>query len=279
VGCGDSPQLLAAGTWNGMSKLAVQGSSVYWITTDQVLACPIDGCTGSPSVIWSGDGPLSDLAVDATGVYFTDPQTSSVLMCPLSGCSDTATTLYPDPSDAETPNYGPAVAIALDSGNVYFTTINGIVLACAEGDCAATLQSLAEGQGATLQITVDSTNVYFTDCLGNALGRVLACQKSGCNASPTVLLDSLSWPTGLATDGTNVYFTELGDAGDAGAPGVGRVARCSTGGCDDRATAVAGYVNQPLGIAVDSEDVYWADFGSAVSATETSVGRVMVSAK
>jgi hypothetical protein len=293
AGCGDSPQLLAAGTWNGMSKLAVDGTSVYWLTTSQILACPVDGCPASPTVIWSGDGTLTDVAVDATGVYFTDQQATSVLMCPLSGCSGAASALFPDPLDLTTdaeadadagaqalpPSYGTAVAIALDSGNVYFTTNAGFVLSCAESACGATLRVVAETSATTLQIAVDSANTYFTDFAGNAFGRVLSCPKSGCGTSPTVLVDGLSWPTGLAADSANVYFTELGDEGDAGAGGRGRVARCTASGCGDRATAVAGFVNEPLGIAVDSDGVYWADFGSAVSTTETDVGRVMVSNK
>jgi hypothetical protein len=42
---------------------------------------------------------------------------------------------------------------------------------------------------------------------------------------------------------------------------------------------VADFVTEPLGIAVDSDHVYWADFGSATSTAETEVGRVMMAGK
>jgi hypothetical protein len=279
AGCNDAPQLLATGSWSGMSKVVVQGGYVYWLVTGQVLACPVGGCSGSPAVIWSGTDILADLAVDATGVYFTDPATSSVLACPASGCVGPATKLYPalPPDagpDAGVPYYGAAWAVALDSGNVYFTTIFGGVLSCSETDCAGTLQVLAPVARA-LQIAIDSANVYFTDYETSAQGRVLSCAKGGCAQRPTVLLDGLNDPLALATDGNDVYFTELG-TGDGGT-GLGRVASCKTSGCGDRAIAVAGFVNQPRGIAVDSTHVYWADFGSDSKVTQ--IGRVMASPK
>jgi hypothetical protein len=280
TGCGDAPQVLAAGSWNGMSKVVVQASNVYWVATGEVLACPVDGCPGSPAVVWSGTDILADLAVDATGAYFTDPAAASLLMCPSSGCTGSATQLYPPTAeaaaDAGFQYYGPPWAIALDSGNVYFTTTFGNVLSCSETDCAGTLQVLAERQGTPVQIAVDGANVYFTDYEPDAHGRVLSCAKSGCGERPTVLLDSLNDPLALATDGTSVYFTEQGSSNDGGTA-LGRVASCKASGCGDRATAVAGFVNQPRGIAVDSARVYWADFGSSARITE--IGRVMAAAK
>jgi hypothetical protein len=81
---------------------------------------------------------------------------------------------------------------------------------------------------------------------------------------------------GIAIDAAALYFTELGNM-TAGAQGTGRVAKCAIAGCNDSPTAIAGYVNAPLGIAVDGTYVYWTDSGS--SPTAIGDGRVMKRAK
>jgi hypothetical protein len=130
-----------------------------------------------------------------------------------------------------------------------------------------------------LQIATDPTNVYFADDQTDGRGRILSCVKTGCNSAPTVLVDGLDQPLGLAADGANVYFDELGQSVETGANVSGRVSRCAIAGCNDKPTALAGYVNLPLGIAVDASHVYWSDFGSAAGVLGSDVGRVMVSAK
>jgi hypothetical protein len=172
----------------------------------------------------------------------------------------------------------------MDATNLYVTTDAGLVFSCGVSDCRGTVQVLASGQGTVAQIVVDATQVYFTDARQNALGRILSWPKDfslDASAPSATLLDGLSLPTAIAVDGATVYFTEEGTTDVSGqtAAGAGRVARCAAGGCNDKATAVAGYVNHPLGIAVDATSVYWTDFGSATDANGTHDGRVMVRPK
>lgn len=98
-----------------------------------------------------------------------------------------------------------------------------------------------------------------------------------------VLVDALVTPVGLATDGTTVYYTDTGNSISGPLPdaaaNMGRVAGCLAGGCGERGTPVAGFVNEPLDVAVDSTHVYWTDFGLSPNAAASDAGRVMAYAK
>ncbi len=280
TGCGDSPTVLASGPWVGMAKLAVYAGNVYWFSTGKVFECAVDGCGGAPAVLWSGQGVVGDIAADASGTYFTDLSGRRVLRCAPGGCGGGASELW---SNAEAGVFAPPLGLALDTSSVYFTASSGDVLGCAKSDCAGTASWLASGQASAVQIAVGA-RAFFTDATLNGLGRIVSISKDiAVDAAPpsTDLLGGLSVPTGLALDGANVYFTEDGsvDANGRSASGAGRVARCALGGCGGVATAVAGYVNHPRGIAVDDTSVYWTDFGATVDPSGADDGRVMVRGK
>jgi hypothetical protein len=282
AGCSDNPTVLATGQWSGTAKVAVNATSVYWTASGLVLACAIDGCNGSPTVVWSGQGSPSDIAVDTSGVYFANFTQGQILECPVDGCSGSATVLW---SAADAGPSGWPFGLALDATNLYFTTNFGIVFACSASACSSTAQVVANApNGPLAQIAVDATHLYFTNASSLATGRIQSCEKNGggdASTPSTTLLDGLSVATGIAVDGANVYFTEEGSQNSMGQwpQGAGRVAQCAVGGCSDKATAVAGYVNHPLGIAVDEANVYWTDFGSTTDASGTTDGRVLVRAK
>jgi hypothetical protein len=89
-----------------------------------VFDCPVVGCGGGATTIATNqDDPLS-VAVDDSGVYWTNGNAGTVMRCPLSGCV-TPTQI------AQTEG---AFAIALDAVSVYFTnsTIRGEVLRVAK---------------------------------------------------------------------------------------------------------------------------------------------------
>jgi hypothetical protein len=278
AGCNGSPTVLASGTWIGASKLGVDDANVYWILTGSVLACPLTGCVGDPQVVWSGTGPLYDIAVDATGAYFTSTGGGQLVRCPGADC-DGGAAIFPG---AYGGTYAPS-AVALDATSVYFVDqATGKVFACAKADCADTVRVVASPTDAAVlaQLAVDDTNVYVSDI---EQGRILFAPKGGMQQALAVLVDDLVSPVGLATDGTTVYYTETGNPitgplPDAAA-NLGRVAGCLAGGCGERGTPVAGFVNQPLDVAVDSTHVYWTDFGLSPNAAASDAGRVMAYAK
>jgi hypothetical protein len=267
-GCDGGPAVLASGSWSGASKLGVDDANVYWIVSNAVLACPLSGCTGEPQVLWAGTGPLYDIAVDSTGVYFTSPGAGRVMRCPSEGC-DGGGVIWP--SDAG--SFGEPSAIALDSTTAYFVDdFASSVEACEKSDCAATLRTVATptDNNVLAQLAIDDANVYVTDL---AQGRVLWAPKDGTTQSLSVLVRNLVHPVGLATDGVGVYYTDTGSE-DGGQGGSGRVAGCVVGGCAGSGTAIAGFVNEPLDVAVDGTRVYWTDFGSSTDSTESDAGRV-----
>ena len=281
TGCGGSPLVLATGSWDGMSELAVDDTDVYWLVTGQVLACPLAGCSGSPRVVWSGTGPLYDIVADDAGVYFTAPSLGELLSCPGGACDGSPGTLWPDPqAEAGTLPGGAATGIALDATSVYFI-VPPSVFACEKRDCAGTLRRAASLTTSTpAQIAVDGQNLYVTDFQSGAAGGIVSGPKGGVDQPLGALVSGLSSPTSLATDGTNVFFAEEGNVIPGANPsGQGRVAACAAGGCGDQPGPVADFVNFPLGVAVDGTTVFWTDFGPGTDRTQSDAGRVMMRAK
>jgi hypothetical protein len=74
---------------------------------------------------------------------------------------------------------------------------------------------------------------------------------------PCTLATALNHPYFLAADSQNVYWTEWGDSNGAG---NGTVKACSVNGCPGGPTAYAIGLTNPVGIAVDSTNIY---FGTA----------------
>jgi hypothetical protein len=273
TGCSNRPTVLASGPWDGLAKLALDATNVYWTVSGKVLKCAIAGCGNSPTVLWSGQGYLADIAIDPTNVYFTDTGTLQVLACATGGCNGSPTLLWMSAPQSQGPS-GTATGIAVDSTTLYFTLSTGFVMACAPGTCNSGVKTLVGQQSNPLQIAVDSTSVYFTNASGGGAGSLLKCAKGNCGGGPTILASGLSTTLGIAVGAAAVYFTEDGDG--SGAQGAGRVAKCAIGGCNNSPTPIAGYVNFPQGIAVDDTKVYWTDFGSTADSIGSDDGRIMV---
>jgi hypothetical protein len=99
----------------------------------------------------SSTTPIDALAVDANYVYFTTEAILSVYKAPLAGGMQTP--LVQD-TMAQARH-----AIAVSSGNVYFTNADGEI---DEYTTSNTVPTLAEGQGDSYGIAVDATSVYWS---------------------------------------------------------------------------------------------------------------------
>jgi hypothetical protein len=256
-GCANNPTMLASGSWAGTAKLVVDATSVYWTASGLVLKCAVAGCNNQPTVLWSAQGAdqVTDIALDANNVYFSDSSTSQVLGCAVGGCNGSPTLLWSSAMMVNPSSPNAPAGIAVDATTLYFSA-NGALFTCGAGSCNATLKQLLVNQSPATQIAVDGTNVYFNSANSGATGLLLTCKKTDCGNGPTILVSGLTNALGIAIDAAALYFTELGNAGTS-AQGVGRVAKCAIAGCNNSPTAIAGYVNAPVGVAVDGTYVYW----------------------
>jgi hypothetical protein len=281
TGCGGSPTVLASGQAAGMSRLVAAGGRVYWFTAGRVLSCSTSGCGGKPTVVWSGAIQPADLAVDASGVVFTDAAGGDILRCPLQGCTAPPQVLW---SSADAGSRAPALGLALDPARLYFSVVvDGAIYACPRAGCAGEPALLAAGR-VPLQMVATGDGLFFLDAAASGNGRLVVLRSAGdggLEAGATDLLDGLSVPTAVAVDDRDAYFTEDGavDVTGKSPAGAGRVARCAIAGCGGLATPVAGYLNHPRGVAVDDTRVYWTDFGPTTGVSSTTRGRVMTRPK
>jgi hypothetical protein len=122
--CGGGPEIFAntalAGKVMGLSGLALHGGTVNW--TDGladgggVFQCATTGCGSAPVALARGQAAPSFIAVDDSGVYWSNYGGGTVMRCPLSGCTE------PTPmAKAQAP-----FAIALDPVSIYFTSSPGL---------------------------------------------------------------------------------------------------------------------------------------------------------
>jgi hypothetical protein len=264
AGCGNAPTVLASGSWNRTTRLAVASGHVYWATQNLLLSCPTDGCAASgPTTLWASPLAPTDIAVDEATVYFGDSIGNRLMTCPIGGCSGSPAVLW---SSSE-----PPTAIALDGATVYFATVGISLLSCAASGCAPVIVG-----GTPTAIAVAGTSICLGTRTAGSPGAIASCPATHCSAGLTLLTSRVSYCQGIAADATEVYFTDLGIADGGGAPsGTGRVSKCPIAGCDAGPTPVAGFVSFPQQIAVDDTTVYWTDFGSGTDPRSTTDGRVM----
>jgi hypothetical protein len=117
---------------------------------------------------------------------------------------------------------------------------------------------LATGLDFPFEVTSDDQNVYWTEFGDQQAaftnGSVKGCPISGCGSGPTIYASALTNPRGIASDGTHIYF------GTASFMAVtGAIWSCPVAGCNGSPTKLSD-AEVPYGIAVDSTQVYWADF-------------------
>jgi hypothetical protein len=110
------PTFFVSGLSRPPSNIAVDATSVYWTMNNQVLRCPLDSCT-EPAVVVTVPGLIGAMAVDASGVYFVGGSRSSDIGY-IQRCPTSGCTT---PTTLAMDPLGPA-GIALDSTSVYWTS-------------------------------------------------------------------------------------------------------------------------------------------------------------
>jgi hypothetical protein len=273
-----------------VNYIAVYGQFVYYITELDlaIYKAPIDG-SAQPSIMFSSTARApTSIAVDATGIYWTESGNNSttdsaIRSCPLAGCPAIPATLASMQTGAE--------RIAIDAASVYWLTGNYTVVSVKrDGSGGKTVFTAAVGASPTFyrfgSMAADGATLFFTS-IGippNKPGGTWACSSAGCGEVPTrigdgawslaidathvftagggsmrqalkdgtspVALDATLDGADVATDGVNVYWTS----------GAG-VYKCKVDGCAGatRIATIAG--GSARAIALDASFVYWADYG------------------
>ncbi len=323
-GCNNHPTpLCSMGPWgtppggdtsDALNGIVSDGTNVYWASGGGVVSCAVDGSQQLATLIANASSVLGNtpwnIGVNATSVY--SGGSDDVFSCPIGGCNGT------DGGGPTSLWAGSTTAVAIDATNAYWIS-NNVLMSCALGGCNGTpslLTSSPPADGLSVgQIALDKANVYWNVGVptsfeapnpqrgpgytaGSKFGpspsvAILKCANGGCNGKGTAVVAGLSAPMGLTTDGISVYFTDVGSGDLLNATNVGRVAKCPVAGCSDTGTTIADKLENPRGIAVDANNVYWADFGSGTvdanswctsgpncNSSPLSVdGRIMVSPK
>jgi hypothetical protein len=168
-GCA-SPTVLASAP--GL-ELAVDTASVYFTDGTGVSLCPLAGCSGAPTLLFTVPG-ATGIALDTANVYVTSFVTATnpsgffqgaVLQCAKSGCSGKPVALAT--------TQGAPLPVAVSSGVVYWgNTLGGTDLwSCATVGCKGVPTAVATA-ALPLSLAVDDATLYWA-----SLGAVLSLPK------------------------------------------------------------------------------------------------------
>jgi hypothetical protein len=218
------------------SFVAVDDTGLYW--TDQVAGTvnAVPLAGGLTTVLAMGQAGVDRLALDALYVYFTT--NDSVLRVPKDGSAPPLTL-----AANQTP-----VGIAVDATRVYWTNYrgDGAIMMCSPAACMP--QVFAANQPDPDTIVVDAVNAYWTNH-DTSNPAVVQMPLHGGTAISLVTGGS-HYPLGIVADSTNLYFS------DNFTPGS--VYRVPIGG-GSPAVALQSQNGDPRFMAVDDTRVYWAD--------------------
>lgn len=103
----------------GSNDAVVAGTDVYWVNDENVVTCPITGCSGAPKIIGGSASPHL-LVADERHLYWREMVDNKVLRCPLAGCTGDPEVIADEVNGIY---YG---GLALDGDYVYWTAKSGL---------------------------------------------------------------------------------------------------------------------------------------------------------
>jgi hypothetical protein len=209
--------------------------------------CQGGACAGGacqPVTLASQQGLPWDIALDATHVYWTNPQGGSVMKIPKTG--------------------GQAVPIAMGQNSPYHLVLDATDVYWTEGSFGTVFKApksggtpvkLASGGENFQDIAIDATNLYWSDAA--KAGKIMMMPLSG--GTPVALAEMETYAFALATTATDVYWGKY-----SGGRNVIMKARPG-GGSPVEVASTSAQTGPPWALVADAESIYW---------TELSPGRI-----
>jgi hypothetical protein len=229
--------------------VAVDGTSVYWLTFKSVMKASRDG--GCPITIAAATSPAS-LVVSGGTVYWNTHTagasgTGQIVACPATGCTASGPATIAATSVDDTVDD----AIDVDATNVYWANeISGSVFACRLVGCT-TPRAIDSGEVHPRYMRLTGGSLYWTQGSEVSPNDIMTAPTTG---TATILVHLLGFdPDLLALANDSSYLYASVD--------VGQIQRISL--VDGSVTTLVG--SRPRAIrrvAVDDSSLYWGEYTS-----------------
>ena len=251
---------VVASQQRGPLALAVDAENVYWGTWGDpgggaIWSCRHDDDPCVPVRLADAQQPYV-MTVDATNVYVASNGNGAIGFVPRAGGSWTQL------AGGQVSPRG----IAVDGATVYWSKQGSPagVLSCPLTGCGGGPSPFVS-VSAPWGIAITGGTLYAASNSSSAeVGGVYACALGGC-ASPMKLVAN-RFIQNVAVDASHVYMTSFSDSG--------RIIRCPREGCPAPAILADGR-RMPDGIAVDDQNVYWAEWGWTGGVYTQGVGQIL----
>jgi hypothetical protein len=177
-----------------ISQVAVNGAGVVWTTlAGTTMAMKLDPPGSSQLLLISGP-ILNAIAIDASNVYWPEPEPSAIMKMPISG-GGPAIPLAPSPAASPT-------GIAVDASNVYWTLSAGPVMRVSVAGGIPEPAFADDGSDRTATaIAADADGVYYSDRKGFI--HVFPARSQG---TERIVGDGTGPASAIAVDAKNVYW-------------------------------------------------------------------------
>jgi len=248
------------GTGEFMSDFfAVSGGQIYWYrsNSDELVACPVTGCIGSPR-------KLADLTIG--GAVFHDDR---VYFCDQGGPIESLSVLEPEPRQPPMPVTNAALTLAVQYGYVYWLDGNGRSILRTRTDGAFAAETIANDVTVSafhdFRAATDATSIYWTN---NVLaGSIRRCPLAGCSGASDVVIAVLGTPQSLLIDGSELYYQHEAK------PEEFSLSSCSLPDCA-QSLPLVDHLDAPAAFALDDQYLYVATGEQDLSPADIEKGTI-----